>query len=245
VAGGPAAAGLMNRTARGRAARQLSRLPDRKRLRRDSRVTVSMMASPSAMSPAAWPVSPGRPNPMDEDTATGWAEFCLPLGARVPGVGLGVADGLILGNRLEALPASMSELETLLAALLRAGMGPSGSVVPGAAAGGGEELADDLVGEAGGAVTATVTAADGGVHFAEVTMLAVAVSRTEVASDPAGICACRLMGALSDTEPAAHAAVPFPLAQPLVTVGFWLDGCAARATDTLVAGPFSVETWTV
>jgi hypothetical protein len=116
--GWPAVARLMSRTARGRAAHQPPRLPDRKRLRRDSRVTVSRMAIPSAMSPAAWPVSPGWPNPMDEDTATGWAPFWLLCG-RVPGVGLGVADGLILGNRPDASPAPMSELETLSTALLR------------------------------------------------------------------------------------------------------------------------------
>jgi hypothetical protein len=133
----------------------------------------------------------------------------------------------------------MRELE----ALLRSGMGPSGSVVPGVTAG--EELAGlagDVVGDADGAVTATVTAADGGVHFAEVTMLAVAVSRTEVAPDPAGICACRLAGDLSETEPREHAAVPSPLAQPLVNAAFWLDGCTVRATDTPAADPFSVET---
>ena len=42
------------------------------------------------------------------------------------------------------------------------------------------------------AVTATVSLADGGVHFTEVTMLAVAVSFTEVtevALDATGICA--------------------------------------------------------
>jgi hypothetical protein len=42
--------------------------------------------------------------------------------------------------------------------------------------------------DAAGAVTATVTAADGGVHFTEVTMPAVAVSFTEVAPDATGIC---------------------------------------------------------
>jgi hypothetical protein len=91
-------------------------------------------------------------------------------------------------------------------------------------------------------VTATVTAADGGVHVAEVRTLAVAVSCTDVASDPTGICACRLTGDVSETEATEHAAVPSPLAQPLVNVAFWLDGCAVRATDTSAADPFSVET---
>jgi hypothetical protein len=213
----------------------------------DSRPTVSMMASPRVMSPITWPVSTGSPNPMVEDTAIGWTVFRLPLAARVPGAGLGVgfADGLMLGNRPEASPALTTELETLL----RSGIGPSGSVVPGTivpGVAGGEELAEDLVGEAAGTVTATVTAADGGVHVAVVTMLAVAISRTDVASDPAGICACRLTGDVAETEPTAHVGVvPFLLAQPLVNAGFWLEGWAVRATDTSVAGPFSVETVTV
>ena len=122
-------------------------------------------------------------------------------------------------------------------------MGPSGSVVPGVAVG--EEPAGELAAGAGAAVTATVTAADGGVHVAWVTTLAVAVSRTEVAPDPTRICACRLTGDVSETEPTVHAAVPSPLAQPLVNAGFWLDGCAVRATDTPLADPFSVKTRTV
>ena len=53
------------------------------------------------------------------------------------------------------------------------------------------------------------------------------------------------MGFLSDTEPAVQVAVPSPFAQPLVNVGFWLDGCAVRATETLAADPlFSVDTCT-
>jgi hypothetical protein len=128
-------------------------------------------------------VSPGFTNPIAEESETGSA-FRLPPWGWIPGEELGVADGLIAGNRTDALPAPMSELETPL----RFGMGPSGSVVPGD-----EPPADDLAGEAdAAAVTATVSAADGGVHFTEVTMLAVAVSFTEVtevAPDATGICA--------------------------------------------------------
>jgi hypothetical protein len=225
----------------------------RNRLRSDSRVTVSMMATASAMRPATWPVSVGRPNPMApmaEDSATGCAAFGPPSGARTPGVGLGVAAGLIRGNRPDALPAPMSELDTLLSS----GMGPSGTVVPAVVPVvpglvPGEVPADELAGEAGAAVTATVTAADGGVHFAVVAMLAVAVSVTEVTElSPAatGICAFRLAGCWPDTELTVHVAVPFPLAQPLVNAGFWPDGCALRATDTSLAEPlFPVETCTV
>jgi hypothetical protein len=122
-------------------------------------------------------------------------------------------------------------------------MGPRGIVV----AGGGpaEDLAAGVAG-VDAAVTATVSAADGGVHFAEVAMLAVAVSITEVtevALDATGICALRFVG-LSETELTVQVAVRSPLAQPLVNVGFRLEGCATRATDTSEADPmFSVQTW--
>ncbi len=226
----------------------------RKRLRRDRRVTVSITASASAISPATWPVIPGLPdatNPRAEESeepGTGSA-FCLCPCGWIPGDELGVADGLIAGNRLDALPAAMSELETplpmsLFETPLRFGIGPSGRGVCGAAAG------DDVAREAdaAAAVTATVSAADGGSHLTQVTMLAVAVSFTEVtevASAATGICALRFAGCLSDTELTVQLAVPSPSAQPLVTVGFWLAGGAARATDTFAADPlFSVETRT-
>ena len=209
-------------------------------MRRDSRVTVSMTATASAISPATWPVSPGCTKPRAEESDTGLA-FRLPPGVWTPGEGLGVADGLMAGNRPDALPAPMSELDTLL----RFGTGPSGSVVPGDAPG------DDAVAEgdaAVAAVTATVSAADGGVQVAEVTMLAVAVSFTEVtevAPAATGICACRVADCLSDTELTVQVAVPAPLAQPLVNVGFWPDGWAVRATVTSDADPlFLVETCT-
>ncbi|MBV9610394.1 MAG: response regulator [Acidobacteria bacterium] len=113
------------------------------------------MATASAMSPTTWAVSTGCPNPMAEDSATGWA-FPLPLGVSVPGGGLGVADGAIAGNRPDALPGPMSELETPLRSGTplrlgvppRLGMGPSGRVVVGEALGG------DLAGEAGDGSTA-------------------------------------------------------------------------------------------
>lgn len=207
-------------------------------MRRDSRVTVSMTATASAISPATWPVSPGSTNAMAEESGTG---LRCPSGAGVPGEGLGVADGLIAGNRPAALPAPMSWLETPL----RFGIGPSGSVLSGRTPA--DELAD-LLGEAEAAVTATVSAADGGVHFSVVTMLAVAVSFTEVtevALAATGIRALSETGCLSDTELTVQLAVPAPLAQPLTNVGFWPDGWAVRATVTSVAEPlFSVETRT-
>jgi len=152
-----------------------------------------------------------------------------------------MGEGKIAGNRLAALPAPMSELDTPL----RFGMGPSGSVVAG------EAFALDLVGEAdaegGAAVTVTVSAAEGGIHFTVVTMLAVAVNVTEVtvvALAATGICALRFTVCVAGTELMVHVAAPFPLAQPLVNVGFWLDGWEASATDTPEADPFTVETRT-
>ena len=81
-----------------------------------------------------------------------------------------MSEGTIAGNRLDAFPAPMSELETPL----RDGMGPSGRTVSAGA------LADGVAAEADAEMTSTVSPAAGGVHFAEVTMLAVAVSVTEL-----------------------------------------------------------------
>ena len=195
------------------------------------------------MSPATWPVRPGLTNAMAAELRAGSA-FCLPSDAPLPGEGLGVAPGLIAGNSPEALPAPMSELETLF----RFGTGPSGSVVPGAE---GTPPGDEPPGEPPdvAAVTATVSAADGGVHLAVVVTLAVAVSLTEVtelASAATGICACKVTGFLSDTAPTGQLVVPLPLAQPPVNTGFWLDGWEARATVTAAADPsFLVETCTM
>jgi len=47
------------------------------------------------------------------------------------------------------------------------------------------------------------------------------------------------------TELTVHEAVPSPLVQPLVNLGFWLDGWTVSATDTSEAEPFLVETCTV
>jgi len=98
------------------------------------------------------------------------------------GLLLPAADGEIAGNSPEALLAPMSELETPF----RLGRGPSGSTVPVA------EPVDDALGEAEAeaAVTETASVTDGGVHFAVVTTLTVAVSfteLTEVAPDATGI----------------------------------------------------------
>jgi len=164
--------------------------------------------------------------------------FCLLGDAEAEGPGLAPGDGVIAGNRPAALPAPTN----MLASPFRAGMGPSGSTSTCVASG--EALADCF---AAAAVTVVVSAAAGGVHFTVVTTLAVAVSfteLTEVALDATAICACRLAGCFVVTELMRHEAVPSPLAQPLVNVGFWLDGCTVSATDTSEADPFCVETCT-
>jgi hypothetical protein len=179
---------------------------------------------------------------MAEEPGTGLS-VPWPPGAWPPGEGLGVADGLTQGNRPEALPAPMSWLE----APLRFGIGPSGRLVSGEAPGD-DAPADDPAGDGDAAETATVSAADGGVHFSVVTMLAVAVSFTDVtelALAATGICALSVTGCLSDTELTAQLAVPSPLRQPPVNTGFWLVGWAVRATVTPVTEPlFAVETCT-
>jgi len=166
--------------------------------------------------------------------------FCL-VGcadaAAAVGPGLAPGDGLMVGNRLAALPAPMN----MLASPFSAGMGPSGSTAMCSAALGEGVL--ELF--AAAAVTAVVSAAAGGVHFVVVTTLAVAVSfteLTEVAFEAIAICAFRLV-AFVVTELRLHEAVP-SLAHPLLNVGFWLDGCAVSATDTSEAVPFLVDTCT-
>jgi hypothetical protein len=132
---------------------------------------------------------------------------------------------------------------SMLAAPFRPGMGPSGSTATCVAGG---EVVADCAGAA--AVTAVVSAAAGGVHFCVVTTLAVAVSFTELTEVAAfaatRIWAFRLIGCFAVTELMVHEAVPLPLAQPLVNVGFWLGGCAVSATDTSEAVAFWVETCT-
>ena len=157
------------------------------------------------------------------------------------GPGLAPGAGLMVGNRLAALPAPMNTL----AWPFSAGMGPSGSAAMCSAALG-EAVAELLLAAAAAAVTVVVSAAAGGVHFVVVTTPAVAVSfteLTEVAFDATAICAFRLV-AFVVTELRLHEAVPSSLAHPLLNVGFWLDGCAVSATDTSEAVPFLVDTCT-
>jgi hypothetical protein len=129
-----------------------------------------------------------------------------------------------------------------LASSFSSGMGPRGSAASFS------EPAPELADDVGAEVTAVVSTAAGGVQFWVVTMLAVAVSfteLTEVAPDPTATCACSSAGCFTDTELIVHSAVPSPLVQPLVNTGFRLVGWAVSATDTFEADVFSVETFTV
>jgi hypothetical protein len=180
------------------------------------------------------------PRDTGDASAAGAVGCALGCAAAEVGVGLAPGDGPMVGNRAAALPAPMSRL----ASPFRAGMGPSGSTAMFVAAGGALALADFAD---AAAVTAIVSAAAGGVHFCVLATLAVAVSfteLTEVAFTATAIWACRLAGCFTVTELMRHEAVPFPLAHPLVNVGFWLDGFALSATDTSEAVAFWVETCT-
>jgi hypothetical protein len=210
-------------------------------LRTAIRVIVSRRATPSAMSPAIWAVSTGA---RDAESATDAVSrlpppwLCPAAPVVVDADGLAIEPGEIAGNRPEALPAPTSKLETPL----RSGTGPSGTTGSTAA-----PTEAELPGEADAAVTVTLWSAEGGVHFAVVTMLAVAVScteLTELAPEATGICAFRSTALVSDTELMVQVAVWSPLVQPLLNVGFWLDGCAESVTETFAADPFCVETVT-
>jgi hypothetical protein len=124
-------------------------------------------------------------------------------------------------------------------------MGPSGSTARWLPPDGEGELLVVFFGAAA-AVTRVVSAAAGGVHVAVVVTLAVAVSfteLTEVAFDATAICASRLTVCPAVIDPTLHVAVPSPLVQPLLNVGFWLVGWSVSATDTSAADPFFAATW--
>jgi hypothetical protein len=194
---------------------------------------VSRSAAARAISPAIWAVSTGA---TAEESATDSA-FRLISRAFTPadGDGLEVADGEIAGNRPAAFPAPMSELDSPF----RLGRGPTGSALCDGT------LVADLAGEGDAEVTVTVEAAEGAVQVAVVTMLAVAVSFTElVALDETGIWASRSTALASVMELTVQVAVLSPVVQPLVNVGFWVAGSATMATDTSATEPFSAETAT-
>lgn len=137
-------------------------------------------------------------------------------------------------------PVAFLAVMSVLATPFRSGIGPSGI------ASSGGRLASDGLGD-DAEVTAVVSEAVGGLHFWEVTMLAAAVSftdLTDLALDATAIRTCRTAGFLTETERMVHDAVSSPLVQPLVNVGFSLVGCAVSVTDTSEADVFRVETCT-
>jgi hypothetical protein len=138
--------------------------------------------------------------------------LCL-VGRGCPaGIALGTGEGVITGKSCVALPASMSVLPTPF----RSGIGPSGN------SGSGRGYCNSGVCDRA-EVTAVVVATVGAFHFCVVTMLAVAVSLTdliEVALDATAIWACRTTGRFTETVLTVQAAVPSPLVQPLVKVAF-------------------------
>ena len=93
------------------------------RRRSDIRVMASMRATASAMRPTTCAVTTGMPS---GSRATLGSAFALAARLPAPGAGLGESDGLICGNKPDALPAPMSEL----AALFRSGSGPTPTLEP-------------------------------------------------------------------------------------------------------------------
>jgi hypothetical protein len=178
------------------------------------------MASPSAISPTTWAVKTGVSADTGDASDTGALFPVVGCAAAVePGL-LAPCNGLIVGNRPAALPAPIRLAAPFrLASPFRSGTGPSGTTSPGVAP---AVALAGLVALLADAVTAVVSAAAGGVHFAVVVTPAVAVSFTEVtevAFDATAIWASMLTVLLVVTEPMLHE-VPSPLAQPLLKVGF-------------------------
>jgi len=107
---------------------------------------------------------------------------------------------------------------TVLPTPFRSGIGPSGS-----AGSGRGSSSFGLRARAGTAVTAVVAAIVGAFHFCVVTMLAVAISLTNltvVALAATTIWACKTTGCLTFTKLTVQAADPSPFVQPLMNVAF-------------------------
>jgi hypothetical protein len=205
------------------------------RLRWDRRVIASKIARASTTRPDTTAGRMGRPGESVRESAAGLA-LRVGVGGCALAAELGTGEGAMTGKSPVALPAFMS----VLATPFRFGMGPSGRM-----SGGGMPTSDGFGDDA--EVTAVVSVTVGAFHFWVVTMLATAVSFTdvtEVALAATAIWACRTTGFLAKTEPMVHDAVPSPFVQPLVNVGFWLVGRTVSVTDTSEADVFRVETRT-
>jgi hypothetical protein len=113
-------------------------------------------------------------------------------------------------------------------------------------------LVADLLGDAAGALTVTVSDAAGSVAMAGLVVAsAVAVSVTdvtEVALEATGICAC-IWNDEGDTEvasdPSVQVADPFPLGHRPLNVAVSPCGAALSVTDTADAGPLAADTCTM
>src|SRR5579864_1188923 len=118
--------------------------------------------------------------------------LCLVGRGCAAGVAVGTGDGVMTGKSCVALPASMSVLPTPF----RSGIGPSGK------AGSGSGYCNfGLRDRAEAEVTAVIAATVGAFHFCVVTMVAVAVSLSdliEVALDATVIWACRTTGCFTE-----------------------------------------------
>src|ERR1700760_2318620 len=90
----------------------------------DSRVTAMATPSRRTISPTIWAPNSELPRAsgMRDESATGWAFGPL---AGLPAAGEGVDEGLICGNRLEALPPGM-----VVDTPATAGSGPTGMLDP-------------------------------------------------------------------------------------------------------------------
>jgi hypothetical protein len=174
-------------------------------------VIVRTMARAKRIRPAS---RAGRKCDLGESAGESNAGRVLGLVGRgcAAGVALGTGEGVMIGKSCVALPASISVLPTPF----RSGIGPSGN------SGSGRGYCNSGVCDRA-EVTAVVVATVGAFHFCVVTMLAVAVSLTdliEVALDATAIWACRTTGRFTETVLTVQAAVPSPLVQPLVKVAF-------------------------
>lgn len=235
------------------------------RRRSDSRVNASMAASASTTRPITWAVTTGMPSGSSETFASGAARSC-PDRPATPGSGLGEEDGLIGGNRFEALPAPIYEV----LAPLRLGSGPTGMLptvptAPGEAGEAGvpaaalvaaddddDELADagfDAAGEeagadadwVAGATTCAVSVAVGGWGSVIPVGLSTAFSATdctELAVEATGTCAGSLVG-VAPGAVTVHEEVWLPAPQSvLLKAAAWPAGWAERVivTSSLLDG---------
>jgi hypothetical protein len=140
----------------------------------DRPVMVRTMARANRIRPATRAGGSGDPGESARETDTGLVVRLVGRGCAA-GVALGTGDGVMTGKNCVALPARMTVLPTPF----RSGIGPSGSAGSGMGSG-----SFGLRARVGIEVTAVVAATVGAFHFCAVTMLAVAVSLTDLTTVP-------------------------------------------------------------